>query len=154
MLSYVIQDHLPREGPPTSINKQDNAPTDLPTGQNLNRAIFSIKSLSSGAGEMAEKLRVLAAHAKALGSIHKTHSSLQTLITPEDLALFPWALGMYVVHRNICRQNTHTHEIQKQKQTKQTKLGTVVYTIHHPGTWKDEIRQEDQEFDVSLHYGV
>lgn len=102
-LSYTIQDHKGcttycKLGLPTPIINQDSPPQTCLQAKNLNSDIFSMKTLSSGAGETAEKLRVLAALAKALGSIHKTHSSLQTSVTPEIWHSFLVSMGT----RHVC----------------------------------------------------
>lgn len=116
-----------------------------------------MKTLSSGAGETAEKLRVLAALAKALGSIHKTHSSLQTSITPEIWHSFLVSMGT----RRICSTQTYTQakhqdtvKTETNKQTNKTDLAGCGGVDHHPDTWEGEMRQENQEFVVSLPSGA
>lgn len=104
---------------------------------------FSIEILSSGAGGMPMELRVLAALAKALESIHRTHSSLQSSVTPVpgDLALPSGILGTWpVAHRHTGRQNTYMHW-KKEKEKRADQAGYGGYTYNPDlGGWGKRIR--------------
>jgi hypothetical protein len=90
---------------------------------------------------VAEKVRVLAALAKALGSIHKTHSSLQTSITLENLELLfgihghsacMWYTDIHAGKTPIHIKNKKTN---KNKQTNKTDQAGYGGIYHHPDTW-------------------
>jgi hypothetical protein len=75
--------------------------------------ISQIQETDSGAGEMAQWLRALAAFPADLGSQHPldcTQLSI-TVETGEPVQLFwlCWVPNTRLVHRHLCKHKTHTH---------------------------------------------
>lgn len=77
----------------------------------------------AGAGELAWQLRALVAFAEDPSLIPRTYLTARSHLQFQSQELWPpWTPDIEVVHMYVCRQNTHTHEINKSLKIKIKRL--------------------------------
>lgn len=65
----------------------------------------------SGAGEIAQMLRVFVTLLEDVGLVHNTHLVVHDNPVPEDTNHFfcsPWVPGTHAVYIHVCKQTIHT----------------------------------------------